>query len=58
MFTIHFGSFTQFYPGKIEKSMPQPVDFFTSCKTLFFSFKNVNVKIRVGNIVAVNKLTV
>ena len=38
--------------------MRQRVDFFTSYKILLFSFKNANVKMKVGITVAGNKLTV
>ena len=38
--------------------MPQRVDFIISYKILFLSFKNANVKMKVGFIVAGDKLTI
>ena len=38
--------------------MPQRVDFIISYKILFLSFKDANVKMKVGVIVAGDKLTV
>ena len=38
--------------------MPHRVKFFTSYKTSFFSFKNANVKMKVGIILPGDKLTI
>ena len=38
--------------------MPHRVDFFKPHEILFFSFKNANVKMKVGIFVAANKLAV
>ena len=38
--------------------MPHRLDFFTSYKILFFLLKNANMKMKVGIIVAANKLAI
>ena len=43
---------------RVFHSTPHSVDVFTSFKILFFSFKNCNVKVKVGIVVPVNNSTV
>ena len=54
---VHY-SVQVFYPGKNYIRMPHRVDFFKPHEILFFSFKNANVKMKVGIFVAANKLAV
>ena len=53
MLTVHFRSFTQFYLGKSQRDMLHIVGF-TSYKSLSFSLKRANVKMKVGIILAKN----